>query len=347
MKVLYRFFLCFTMTLAAPMAFAQDDLGDVLKGSVKDANYLANGYVTPMLKVMGTGINAGWNNTAKAHKTLGVDLTITVSPVYIPNSDKLYEVDNSKLESIQLATTHTGQPVTIGTGKASVPTIFGPEDSPRYVYTNTVGGVKIPDATKQSFEGPPGIDLKKNIGMNALPIPMVHLGIGIYKNTDLKFRFFPEQQFGDHKVSMFGIGVLHDVKQWIPGIKNLPFDLSAFVGYTKFDYQINLDEPGQLGQFSVTGTTFQALISKKISVLTFYGGLGYNTAKSTLDIKGSFDLDDDGVNEAKDPLALSATASGPRATVGMRLKLAVFTFHGDYTVQKYNTLSVGFGIAVR
>ena len=183
---------------------------------------------------------------------------------------------------------------------------------------------------------------------------MVHLGIGIYKNTDLKFRFFPEQQYGDFKVSMFGIGVLHDVKQWIPGIKNLPFDLSGFFGYTKLKVETQLNQPGQVGQFDVTGTTIQGLISKKLSVLTVYGGLGYNIAKSSVALKGTYDLDGNsatGTNgdgrEAKDPLALSATATGPRVTAGMRLKLAVFTFHGDYTIQKYKTLSVGFGIAIR
>ncbi|PZR38826.1 MAG: hypothetical protein DI538_08545 [Azospira oryzae] len=346
-KVLYRFLLCFMLAFTTQMAFAQGDLGDALKGSLKDANYLANGYATPMLKVMGTGINAGWNNTAKAHKTLGLDLTITVSPVFIPGSDKFYEVDNSKLENIQLSQTHTGQAVAINTGKASVPTIFGPEEKPRYIFANNVNGVKVPDPTRNSFQGPPGIDLKKNIGMNALPVPMYHLGIGIYKNTDIKFRFFPQQQFGDSKVSLFGVGVLHDVKQWIPGIKNLPFDLSAFVGYTKLKYEIALDQPGQVGQFDVTGTTIQGLISKKFSVITFYGGIGYNIAKTNLALKGNYDLDENGSYETKDPLALSATANGMRATAGMRLKLAVFTFHGDYTIQKYKTLSVGFGIAIR
>ncbi|MFZ6000938.1 MAG: DUF6588 family protein [Bacteroidota bacterium] len=36
-----------------------------------------------------------------------------------------------------------------------------------------------------------------------------------------------------------------------------------------------------------------------------------------------------------------------RASAGLRLKLAVFTFHGDYTLQKYSTITAGFGISVR
>ena len=34
-------------------------------------------------------------------------------------------------------------------------------------------------------------------------------------------------------------------------------------------------------------------------------------------------------------------------TAGMRLKLAIFTLHADYTVQKYDVLTVGFGFSVR
>ena len=49
----------------------------------------------------------------------------------------------------------------------------------------------------------------------------------------------------------------------------------------------------------------------------------------------------------KDPVKFDVGSSGPRFTAGMRLKLAVITFHADYTIQKYKALSVGFGINVR
>ncbi|MBK7650901.1 MAG: hypothetical protein IPJ20_09335 [Flammeovirgaceae bacterium] len=48
-----------------------------------------------------------------------------------------------------------------------------------------------------------------------------------------------------------------------------------------------------------------------------------------------------------DPVNLDFSTSGPRITGGLRLKFAVFTLHGDYTLAKYNSLSAGFGIYVR
>jgi hypothetical protein len=146
---------------------------------------------------------------------------------------------------------------------------------------------------------------------------------------------------------------MHDIKQWIPGIKLLPFDLSGFVGYTRFTLETELDATAGSNQraiFEMNATTIQGLISKKFSVVTFYGGIGYNIAKSNLAMKGLYDLNDDGDTAdayEKNPVTLNFAASGMRMTAGMRLKLAVFTFHADYTLQKYKCFSAGFGISVR
>jgi len=320
-------------------ALAQDDLNSLIKGSVADANKLVEGYAAPALKAFGYGLNQGWYNTAKPHKSFGVDLTISTSAVYIPNSDLFYTVDNSQLDEVELVSVN-GNPID-NSGIGSVPTIFGPEDEPEY-YNAT---------SDTNFPGPVGVDLKGQIGIQALPVPIANLGIGLPKGFDLKFRFVPTLQLGDDaEFGLFGVGVMHDVKQYIPGIKNLPFDLSAFVGYTKMKLTTDISVQSGANQeavFESSATTIQGLVSKKISVLTFYGGVGYNIANSKIALLGDYDLDEDGYIDVTDPLTIKADANGFRSTVGMRLKLAVFTFHGDYTIQKYNTLTVGFGINVR
>ncbi len=333
-----KYLFIYLLSILSISAFAQGDLNDLLKGSVADANRLIEGYSSPMLKSFGYGLNQGWYNTAKPHKSFGVDLTVSVSAVYIPNSDLFYTVKNSELKNIQLESIG-GTAITNGTG--SVPTVFGPEIKPRY---------GIP-STNSSVDAPGGIDLKKSIGVQAIPIPIAHLGIGLPKGFDLKVRFVPTLNLGsDTKFNLFGVGVMHDLKQYMPGVKSLPFDLSAFVGYTKMKLDVSLDptlHPDQKAIFESSATTIQGLISKKISVLTFYGGIGYNIANNKLAMKGNYDLDQDGKTDITDPINIKAESNGLRTTAGLRLKLAVFTFHGDYTIQKYNTLTVGFGINVR
>lgn len=330
--------MIYLLSVLSISAIAQNDLDQLIKGGRADATKLIEGYAAPMLKSLSYGINQGWYNTAKTHKTLGVDLTVTVSAVYIPNTDLFYTVNNNDLTTIKLENTGSA-PVGV-TSSGSVPTMFGPSTAPTYreVLSNT------------SFPGPPGgIDLKGDLGIQAIPIPIANLGIGLPKGFDLKLRFVPELDFGDGKFKLFGVGIMHDIKQYIPGVKELPFDLSAFVGYTNMKLTVDLDpiRPDQKGVFEMSATTIQGLISKKVSVITVYGGLGYNIATSKLGIQGSYDMDRNGTFEAKDPVNVKTDANGPRVTGGLRLKLAVFTFHGDYTLQKYNTLTVGFGINVR
>jgi hypothetical protein len=322
-------------------SFAQDDLEQLLQESVVDGRKLIGAYVDPFMKSLSLGLNQGWYNTAKPHKIAGVDLTITVNAMTIPNSETLFRPDKLGLTQIQLAPSSANFPY--------APTIVGPDKEATFQVSDGNGNVK-------TFQGPPGLDLEGNVGSNKVPVPMVHLGFGLPKGTDVKLRYMPTLDVGDDgTVKMFGIGVMHDIKQWIPGIKLMPFDLSAFVGYTKFELQSQLDANNaqnldQRGVFTMNATTVQALISKKFSVITFYGGVGYNIAKSNIALKGSYDINDDGDETdqfEKDPVDLNFAASGPRATIGTRLKLAVFTFHADYTMQKYKCLTVGFGISVR
>ena len=49
---------------------AQDDIGDLFKGGPEDASKLVHAYINPLFKGLGTGLNSGWTNTAKAKKPL-------------------------------------------------------------------------------------------------------------------------------------------------------------------------------------------------------------------------------------------------------------------------------------
>jgi hypothetical protein len=94
-------FLCI-MFIQPQASIAQGNFDDLLKGSLRDANILAEGYAGPAMRALGAGLNHGWYNTAKPHKTLGFDLTFTGSLMYLPGSDQFYKVDNNTLTDIKL-----------------------------------------------------------------------------------------------------------------------------------------------------------------------------------------------------------------------------------------------------
>ncbi|HEX8061073.1 MAG TPA: DUF6588 family protein [Cyclobacteriaceae bacterium] len=330
------------LLLAMPFAVAaQSGIGDIInqgKASVTDAKYLSEGYISPMMKAIGYGMNQGWYNTAKTHNFPGFDLTFSVNPVFVPSADKLFMVDNSKMTSVYLSQDINGKNPG-QTGKGNIPTVLGKD---KITTTYTAKG-----AIPGTFNGPDGI------GINFIPMPTANLGIGLPKNTDLKVRFVPSVDLGkatSNKMtgsfSLWGVGVMHDIKQWIPGVKALPFDLSGFFGYTNMKLSAGVDknQPNNKADFNVSATTIQALISKKLAVLTVYAGLGYNMATTKLDVKGTYNFNGASV---KDPFSFSAASNGARATGGLRLKFGPLTLHGDYTLAKYKAASVGVGIAVR
>ena len=161
----------------------------------------------------------------------------------------------------------------------------------------------------------------------------------------------PEQTFGDEEdgegsVKLFGLGVMHDIKQWIPVIKSLPLDISGFVGFTSLTSTFDVDEdnPDQTAEFKANAFTLQVLASKNIAFVTGYIGLGY--AKSDVDfkLKGTYTTE---LSTYTDPIAFNYSNSGLRANIGLRLKLFFLTLHGEYAIQEYNTITAGLGFSFR
>lgn len=298
------------------------------ENGTRDINTILNGYMNPLMKGIGYGFSNGWYNTAKAHESLGFDLTFTTTFVTVPDDDLFYQIGTLE----ELSITRPVQP-------AEVPTVFGPNTAPEFMH-NTTG---------QTFDGLPGVDMQGLVGFSAVPIPMPQIGIGIIKGTELRFRYLPTINVEQVSASLWGVGVLHDFKQHIPGIAILPFDMSAFVGYTKAGFERPVDgDESKLMEIDVNSLTFQALISKKLSIFTAYGGVGYSRNSMGFKMTGSYDVDGiDTTPEIVDPIDLSASSGGPKLTAGFMLKLAVITLHFDYTLQEYSSFTGGLGISVR
>jgi hypothetical protein len=306
--------------------FSQKEIQNLINGTKDDANYLVGSYVSPLLNTIGSGLNQGWYNTAKNHDFPGFDLTFSVSMISIPKSSKSFSVDNTKLTNVQLTDPSGSNP--------QVPTIFGTDAASTYAFKAPLTG---------NFQGPKG----PNLPINQLPVPIINIGFGLPKGIEIKLRYVWPINVGDSKFTLFGGGIMHDIKQYLPAVKEIPFDLAVFVGYTKFIMDFPFDN-GNKGKLDANAATAQILISKKLSVLTVYGGVGYNYSKVKFDAKGTYDFDGGGPLIALiDPIAIAVTTSGPRVTGGIRLKFGFFTMHGDYTLQKYSSITAGLGISVK
>ncbi|GAB3334347.1 hypothetical protein GCM10027429_15520 [Marivirga atlantica] len=352
MKQSYKYLLGLALaSLLMLNSLNAQNFEEVINSSSQDANTYLKNYMNPFAGSLGNGLANGWYNTARPHKTLGFDLTTTVSLAAIPDSEKMFEFIGADYNNIDLVNETTGASLS----GEMLPTFAGGEYSGEGVLEvsgsrELAGGVTVNDT--QQFGVPDGLGLDEFPGPLAVPVPSVQLGIGIVKKTELVIRFTPEINVDDVSFKQFGFGIKHDVKQWIPGMKLLPFDLSGFFGFNKITSEYYIDqEKGQYAEFTSSATTVQAIISKKLLFFTPYAGLGFNIVNSSFNVLGDYTFDDGTGGEVTvtDPVGIDFDGSGgPRFTIGARLKILwVLSLHADYTFQKYNTTTVGFGINIR
>jgi len=337
-------------------SFSQFSNIDFLKSAPADGVKYMQAYISPWANAFGSGLSGGWYNTAKPHKLLGFDITIVASVCIVPTSAQTFDASKIGLSS---SITGTGISPTVAGAKS---------DGPLMSYN--VNGV-----TLASFHAPQGVDWRY------IPVPTAQVGIGLPFGTEVKVRFVPKINIKDGNVSLWGVGLLHSLMQYLPGNKLLPFDVSLFGGYTKLQANVPLSlDPGTPQNYSTpytAATSFNdqnmkvvvqafnvsAIASLNLPVITFYGGLGYCKSQTTMDFTGYFptpvlvtptsgvpysEYNNSGVKKGSDfPNLNIKNFSGLRANIGLRIKLAVVTIHVDYTKAQYNVLTTGLGISFR
>lgn len=352
-------------TIISNTSMAQKSTAQLLRAGANDGSKLVEAYIGPLFKGFGASLNNGWFNTAKPHGTAMFDITFAFNLTVIPQSDRTFDASTLGFEKLRIKS---------GTGPET-PTYAGkrnPSNLPVYeIYENNP--ITNTEELVTSFTSP------KGGGFPFSGAPTIQAAVGIYKKTELMIRYMPTVKIkisGQDRANMnlFGFGVKHDVKQWIPVISALPFDLSAYFGYTQFrtDSKLALNAesgvPNKTGNTATydnqelnaktTATTFGAIVSKKLAMLTVYGSVGYGMSKTELDLKGNYPIttiETDPTNTTQfgqkvvdkltDPVNIDIKgANGLKATAGFRLKMAIITLHADYTLAKYPVASIGLGL---
>jgi hypothetical protein len=329
------------------------DFGQILAGSLADANKYATEYMRPFGEGEIYNLSRGWFSTARTHKLLGFDISVNGQFAVIPTEKQSFIFRNSDYKTFSLNGTATS---------ANLPTFMGGTSDQVINVTNTVtvGGVPVTSTT--NFTAPKGIgnDLKNNIGFLPIsaPLPVAQVGIGLIKHTDLKVRYFPKTNFNDVSIGVFGVALQHEFSNYLPFIKKVPFlHLSALLGYSKIDadYKPKFDASSSVqssdanAAFGINAFTIQGIVSAKFALLELYTSVGYSTGKSTFDMQGTYTVRyNNGLSTTvKDPLSIAYNAGGVSNTWGIRLNLSVLKIYADYTFAKYGGAGLGLALAFR
>ena len=339
---------------AANHSIKSQDFGAIFRGGTQDANLYLERFTEPIMFSFNNGLGGGWYNTAKPHKLLGFDFTASLNIANIPQEERRFNFNDVNWNDLQLLSGDPNLPTAVGgptTSRLRIP--IGTE------IVDPVTNQSITYRINEDFDAPEGFDVE-DLPIVGFPVPTLQVGVGLPKNTDFKFRFASDfNTIDDGSFNLIGIGVMHDLKQWIPGLKQVPFDFSGFIGWTRLtaDFEINEGNPGDdfeadgVAKMTASSTTIQGVVSKKIAIITPYVGIGYNIAGSSFNVEGDFIYRDALNNDEitiSDPFSLNFKgASSPRINAGLRIKLLILTLHAEYTIQKYNTFTAGVGLSIR
>ena len=314
-KLLFTFlagFIGFTSYGQTPISDA-----DIFQGKK-----LIEAYFTPMAESFGAGLNNGWYNTAKPHSLGGFDVTFTLNTVIIPNTAETFKIGDEFGNVFQST-------------KDEAATVFGNDGVTAMYYdpSSQVGTDSIPFNMPGGFKTP------------IMPLPMIQAGIGLIKNTAIDIRYMPMLNVGENiNVNLFGIGLKHDLLQWIPGVGDaIPMSLSLQGGYTSLNTELKV--AGQEVSLNTKATTINLVASKKILMLTGYAGVGYNSATTTFAADANFNLNGIQFNEKVEIDFKSIKKL--RTNIGLRLNIAVVTIQADYTFAEYPTATLGLGVSLR
>ena len=311
-----------TFTLLTHISiFSQNALEDFLNNviideSIHDSELILEGYMSPLGGVLGSGLNGGWYSTAKPHKLGGFDISAGLHLVSIPNSAKTFNPSNDFTQF----------------------QIEGDQDLPTFVGADNTNSIITLGDDIALFNAPAGTDIP------TIPVPYFQGSIGGPKKTDILFRISPfKLDFGKMEFGYWGVGIKHDLLQWIPVADKIPIDLSYLISYSKLSSTFNFYGDKNL-DFKVRGLNQYLCLSKKLSFITLYTGLGYHFSNSRLKLNGEYVINGSS-DILSDPIDINfGGVNGFKTDVGVRMKVLVFALNAQWTKAEYNMFT--FGVAL-
>lgn len=361
----YRSLMLFAglFSLILPLNAQLGDIGTLVAGGPKDAELLLQNYLKPFGNALGANLSAGWYSTAKSHNLLGFDITLTTSVAFVPQTDRMFDAN-------RLALTNSGNVSTQVDGERS-PTFAGKrEDGQEITYIYSYNSNSYPIAKYKTPQG---------TGLTFLPSPMLKIGIGLVKGTELMGRYVPKVglgKFGDF--GLWGVGIKHELKQYIPVLSRVPIlNISLMGGYTKMTSGANISfTPDDLGvvvsnppspdtwknqrmDLGISNWTVNLLVSADLPIIAVYGGVGVSSSKTALKLKGNYPVPTLNTTTAQvevqplaNPIDISIEGKDggitkPRLNAGFKLKLGLLHINFEYIYANYSIATAGFGISFR
>ena len=340
LKTTMKKYLLLLFLAISTMVKAQNDFDVILAAGVEDAQRFAGDYLKPGTNGLMYSMNNGWFNSAEAKPFLGFEISVIANGALVSDGDRSFTLNVADYQNLEFSDGAVSKEV------ATVLGVNNPDIDVILTYDDPIFGDQTVEVT-----------LPDGIGNSASLIPSAFIqgGVGVFKATELKFRFVPKVEFDEVSTELYGVGVQHEFTKWLPADKILPVAISGLAAYTSlkgaYDITASSGIEGEDQRVSNNTSTwlFEVIASTRLPVINFYGALGYIQGTSASDILGTYVVTDGLLSseEIVDPFSVESEISGMRATLGAKLKLAFFRLHVDYTFAEFDSFSVGMNFGFR
>lgn len=323
-----------------------NDLGTFIRAGVDDAETLIRAYIDPLANGVGANLNSGWFTDASPHATLGFSIQIRGAVAFVPSSDQTFDLSKLPLNRIQAADPSSTLTPTLGGKDAPGAKVIVAEDGEK------LAQFKLPGGT----------------GIHFVPTPMVQASVGLIKNTDVTVRFVPKVNINEYGyVQLWGVGLRHELTQWLPGSKFIPITVSIFGGYSHVDITSPLnikpqsnnsnntsDYSNQKALMAFDAYTAKLIVGKDLPFISVYGAVGYEYATMTAQLKGNYPIPIKGPNgtvktkTVHNPIQFEEEGNNTfSVTAGVKFSLFFFNIYGQYTKANYSIVNAGIGFSFR
>ncbi|MEO9511673.1 MAG: DUF6588 family protein [Flavobacteriaceae bacterium] len=334
-----RIILLFTLC-SFSIGMAQSNLNDILAAGLNDAERFTNDWIAPVTEAGIYSISNGWYNSADAKPLGGFEISIIGNITGFKNKDdkKAFTLNTADYENLQFVDATTSK---------EVATALGDIEGIDVAINAIIEGQQV----STQFELPSGLSSED---LNFLPSGYIQASVGLIKGTEVKARFLPKIKTDDASIGLYGFGVQHDFTKHLPADKLLPVAISAVIGYTnlsgEYDFTNTDVIAGENQRIDATFSSwnFSAVVSTRLPVINFYGGLNYITGKSDIDILGRYEIETTAVPIVyNDPFSINNKVSGVSANIGTKLKLGFFRINADYNIAEFSTFTFGVNLGFR
>ncbi len=285
-------------------------------------------YLKPLAKMQQSNLNTGMYHSAKTHRFLGFDFSVSMAMTTMSDIKKgFYITDLPDFDNKYNVLTNS--------------TTITPNISGETNYLPTIKSKSTGD----------NIDFPNGSGLTKIALPMISVGIGLPYNTELRLHYLPKYENKDiGKTTKYGATVKHSIKEYIPELNKIPMlSLSVLGAYHLMLNDIDVSNSASLSSNQnlhgkTTGYTGRVLAGMDMRIFSAYAGIGYGASSVDYSLEGRYLIGTASTQtEMADPVSVHYDYSQVDFNFGINAKVKFIDIFADYSFGGFNTLN--FGIA--